>query len=130
MRISTVLAIAIAAPVLLVVTACGKDTAKVEPSLRGRVVEKKFEPAVYGYDDVPVTKKQCTKNRKTGKKKCTKVKTGKTRTEQYVIEGECYRLDIHVRTTDRVVEICDEAAFEALPVGDFYDSSKYNEVAR
>lgn len=134
MRISSILAVAIGAPVLLVVTACGNTPAKAkhEPAvLRGTVVEKEFEPTVYGYNDVPVTKKQCTKNRKTGKKKCKQVKTGKTRLEQYVIQSQCYELDIKVEDTKRVVETCNEAAFKALENDDPYDESKdYSEAAR
>lgn len=104
---------------VLVLTGAACETS--DP-LTGTVVEKEYEPAVYGKRTVDVTKRQCTMRLVNGQSKtvCTTVKTG-TRTESYLKKGECYELDI--RADDGVVvETCDRDAFNALRVGDRYNS--------
>lgn len=113
----TIPAFAVVAVLALTGVAC-----KPSDPLTDTVVEKEYEPAVYGTRTVDVTKRQCTTRLVDGKTRttCTRVKTG-TRTESYLKKGECYELDI--RTDDGVVvETCDRDAFNVLRVGDRYNS--------
>lgn len=128
MRISAALITAISVPVLLL-TAC---TVKNDEPLRGIVIDKEHEEAVYGTRQVPVTKKKCTTTRRNGRTttSCTTVNTGKTKKDRYLKKHECYELDIRV-SDGEVVEVCNEDAYFALNIEDRYSSAKdYSEVNR
>ena len=108
MRKSIALIAAITAP-LLAVVACGPshtEPPKKDTVIMGIVKEKEYEPAK--------TKQTCKKpKRRGGKRTCT----------TKVVKKECYELDIHVRITGEMVEICDEGAYKALDEGDPYSSA-------
>lgn len=123
MRISGVLIAAISAPVLLL-TACTTESA--EP-VRGTVIDKEHEEAVYGTREVPI--KSCTTTTRKSRTKKTCVTTGTT-TKPYLKKKACYELDIRV-STEKVAEVCDKDAYFALNVGDRYSSkTDYSEVDR
>lgn len=126
MRISTALALAVCAPVLLVVTSCGDDGEEIDtparrsPLLVGTVTDKDYEPAVYKPKKVAITENKCkTKN---GKTTCTKVSTGKTKTVQEKVYDECWELEIATPDGESV-DICDINAYKALDVDDPYNSN-------
>lgn len=127
MRISLVLTALIATPVLL--TACAAESA--EP-VRGTVVDKEYEEAVYGTRKVPVTKKTCAKRWSSVKKQMVETCTSSTvghKKERYVKKHECYELGIRLNNGD-VIERCDKAAYNVLDVEDRYSSDvNYSEVS-
>lgn len=122
MRTSFALALLIASPVLITVTACDKPSPP--PSyIEGTVEAKEYERAVYGTKKVDITKRKCDFRGRN----CKQVTTG-SEEHAYIKTPACFELEI-LTADKRLVEICNIDAYEALDPGDPFDGSKYNEVA-
>lgn len=118
MRKCLVLAALVAAPALAVV-ACQSNHHDMRQKTTGEVVEKKYKP--------PVTKnKEELRNREpyTLDDKKNEVEhevITVTETPLTTVRPECYQLTIRT-DGNKVIDVCDKAAYKALDVGDPYDS--------
>lgn len=116
MRTSLAIATLIAAPVLLL-AAC---SAPADP-LKGTVQEIEHEPAVTKTQKRDIVTTVCTKPPGTTVNRCKDTKTG-TAPVVITAKPECYELEIKL-LDGSTKDICNEAAYRTLNVGDAYDSS-------
>lgn len=126
MRISSMLAAMIFAPALALTACTGGAGAKTSPTktapLVGIVEEKEYKAAVYAREKVPIRERRCSRDKKTGSQKCSRVTTG-FEMKNVKKQDPCYQLEIRTRSGDEY-EICDIRAYGILDKGDPYDASK------
>jgi hypothetical protein len=127
MRNSLAIAALVASPVLLL-TACSSDN---HPAfIKGTVKEMEYDAPTVKATRIPVTNRVCTtpkpvkvsRRSSTPRPSCTNKATGKFHTSHVTIKGECYELDILLKD-GTVTEVCDEAAYRALNLGDHYNQA-------